>query len=793
MTYLAALIGFPLLLTLLSLGLGVGLDRLAGGRLPGLLLVPLGFAGLIVVSQLVTWPGALAPLTPVALVAAGVVGAIGGWRRFRRSRPDVLGIGAGLGAYLVTAAPVLTAGRATFPGYLLDTTAGIQLAGAERLLTHGRGLGALSSSSYGATLQAYFGHEYPSGAHTILAGIGRLLGGDLAWLYPSLMAVSLGYAALVLCVLARHAGLPGPAAAAAGLLSAVPALVYAYAFQGSLKEIALLPSLLMLGALIVIAEGDARYRRLWLPLGVVGAAGVACIGFAFLPWLALATVLVIGFRLRGRGGVVRPALRDGALVAATVVILALPLVASLSTSVRAATNLSAGNAAYASDPGNLLRPLLNVQALGVWLGGSHRVDPKYPDATYALIGVMAVAAALGVGWLVRARRWGLLAYVVISLVVWAVLTRRGTTWTDAKVLMLLSPVVVWAAAVGAGSLLARRRVEALLLGAAVAFAVLASDALSYHYTNLAPTARFDELRAIGEQFADDGPTLTPDFDEYTFYELRRLQVDGPGNARQGAAQRLRGGATPQYGHSYDLDALPLGTVERYRTIVVRRSPLRSRPPSNFHEVHAGRFYDVWQRAGAAPRPLAHLPLGSRGMPASAPRCGDVARLAATATRGRGRLLAAPAPATVARPAVTMRHSPGFPKVTTLHALALTTPGSLWGTLSVRKAGPYRLWLIAQVGRALKATVDGRGAGEVSQQTGGDGNAIAFGIVRLSAGRHQVRFVRGGGSLKPGDAAPSTISTVALRAVAPAPTLVTVAPRSYRSLCRRRLDWIEAVR
>jgi hypothetical protein len=75
-TYLLAVLVFLLLLAALSLGTGLLVQRVAGIALPALLLVPLGFAAIVGITQLTTWSGAIAPLTPVVLVAVAVAGAV---------------------------------------------------------------------------------------------------------------------------------------------------------------------------------------------------------------------------------------------------------------------------------------------------------------------------------------------------------------------------------------------------------------------------------------------------------------------------------------------------------------------------------------------------------------------------------------------------------------------------------------------------------------------------------------------------------------------------------------------
>ena len=48
-------------------------------------------------------------------------------------------------------------------------------------------------------------------------------------------------------------------------------------------------------------------------------------------------------------------------------------------------------------------------------------------------------------------------------------------------------------------------------------------------------------------------------------------------------------------------------LDQYRLLVLRRSPIASRPPANFRRVYSTRFYDVWKR-GPGPTVLEHLPI-----------------------------------------------------------------------------------------------------------------------------------------------------------------------------------------
>jgi hypothetical protein len=798
MTFLAVVVLFPLLFWLLSLGCGLLLERLTGARLPTLLLLPLGFGMLIVVSQFTTSWAPIAPLTPIVLFGLALLGFTLGrvellerWRK--RPRGWWWGVGAGVAAYVIAAGPVIASGRPTFSGYLLDTTGAIQLAGAERLLHYAHAF-STGIPAYGTTLAAYFGNGYPSGGHSVLSSVGWLSGQNLIWLYSVYQALELSLVALVLVFLARRAGLGRPSAAVTGTIAAVPALVYAYALMGSIKEITALPMIVLMGALLVCARElrAAVGVRAVLPFAVAAAGALGAIGIAASPWVGLfgagallAAVPIV--RRRDLGTL----LFGGAVLAVSTALIALPTVGPLSKTLSLAEGVSNSNAQANSDPGNLLRPLKFLQTLGVWLGESHRVEPKYINQTYVLLGVVIVCIALGLIWLVRRRAWSVLAFIAISLFAWAFLHSHGTTWTDAKLLMILSPVVVFTALLGAFGVMRTRSFEGLVLAAALVIGVLGSDALLYHGTNLAPTQRYEELASIGTRFAGRGPTLAPDFDEYDFYLLRDMEMDSPGLAYAGPFTFV-GGDVRVYGHSYDLDSFALPSVERFRTIVMRRSPAWSRPPSNFALEWKGRFYTVWRRVG--PSPLVHIPLGGGFEPSATPSCRSLGVLARSATRAGAHLAFAPRASNISMNLATVYRSSLVATSTDLEGrpqLSFSGPGRIEGSFRVKSVGSYELWLGGDVDRPLHVLLDGRLVGLPAAQSGDDGTVIYVATARLTAGRHTLRLLRGGGGLRPDDAGSTVLDGIVLEPLsAERESVQSVAPSAWHSLCGRPLDWIE---
>ncbi len=799
MGFLAVIALFPLLLGVLSLGCGLLVERLTGARLPALLLIPVGFGALVAVSQFTTWNRMIAPWTPwilVLLTLAGFALTRVQVRERWRSRPRGWWwcFAAGVGAYLVTVAPEIVAARVTFTGYLLDTTGAIQVAGAERLLHFGHDFSGGLLPGLGTQLAAYFGKSYPTGGHGVLASVGWLSGQSLIWLYSPFQAAELGITALGLAYAARVAGLRRSYAAITGMIAAVPALVYAYALMGSIKELTALPMLILMGALLACARSlrETAGWRAGLPFAFAAAAAFGAIGIAASPWIVLFGLAFVVAAVPFTGKLeVRRTATTGAWLAASTAIVALPTVAPLSQTLTLAESVSNSDVAAVSDPGNLVRPLKFIQVLGVWLGESHRVEPRYLNQTNVLVGIVVLCIGIGLLWLVRRRSWSVLAFILISVLTWGILHTKATTWTNAKILMLLSPVAVFAALVGAFGLAQRLRWEGLLLGVAVVGGVLASDALLYHGTNLAPTARYQELQTIDTRFAGSGPTLTPDFDEYSLYLLRNIGPDGPGLAYPAAFQ-FAAGTTGGYGHSYDLDRIALASVEQYPMIVMRRSPAWSRPPGNYREVWKGRYYTAWRRVG--PSPLAHFPLGGSFTPSVVPSCRAVRSIATEAIHDKANLAYAPRQINVSADLSRAQHSPTLALTTDLEGrpeYIFAGPGSLQGSLTVSRSGDYEVWLAGNADRPLQVRIDGHVVGSVAQESGDDGAVMHVADVPMTAGRHTYEVSRGGGDLLPDDNGSASIDGFVLQPVnVSAAPVLRIPPSRWRSLCSRPLDWIE---
>ncbi len=151
MTVLVCWLAFPLVLALVSAGLGL-LGEWAGRfRLPTSLLLPFGFALLVLLTTLATLSGSTAGLATPGVVVLALAGLVLGGRRGKWAISGP-GIAAVLGVFAFAAAPVVLSGKATFAGYTQLDDISTFLAFAARAIDHGRDLAGLAPSTYEATL-----------------------------------------------------------------------------------------------------------------------------------------------------------------------------------------------------------------------------------------------------------------------------------------------------------------------------------------------------------------------------------------------------------------------------------------------------------------------------------------------------------------------------------------------------------------------------------------------------------------------------------------------------------------
>ena len=298
----------------------------------------------------------------------------------------------------------------------------------------------------------------------------------------------------------------------------------------------------------------------------------------------------------------------------------------------------------------------------------------------------------------------------------------------------------------------------------------------YHDVWLAPRGQLHELETIGDRIAGQGPALMTDYQVYgARHFLRRADPEGASELRRRYDYLTNGQVLPPKTPWADIDRFRLDQVLVYRTLVLRRGPLASRPPSVYRLVSSGRYYETWQRPlRASTTVVEHLGLGDSNQPDAVPRCSEVMRLA---------------------------HLPGVTRLATA-TRALRRSGSARhlsrarGTLVVDlpQDGLYTAWLGGDwYGRASIA-VDGHEVGAKREELNWPGLYSELGSVRLPAGRHAVTIRYAPGGWHPGSGAkPYSFGPAALSRVGDRERVETIPASAARSLCGRRLDWVEALR
>jgi hypothetical protein len=791
---LASWVLFPFVMALLCLGCGLLLDAAAGSRLPGALVLPGGLALVIVLAQLAISTSVTRPLALPAVLAAAVAGLALGrpWKR-ELGRPQWALAAAG-GVFAVFAAPIVLSGQATFAGYIkLDDTA-TWFALTDHALSHGSSLSNLPVSTYGATLSSYLHTDYPLGSFLPLAIGHRLTGQDIAWLVQPYMSFMAAMLALCLYWLARRLLGSRPLAALCAFGAAQAATLYGYTLWGGVKEAAAALLVALTAALAADAAREAHVGRAVLPVAVAFAAGLSALSAGAVIWLApsLIGALVLTLRFQRRDVPVRQALVFVPVAAA----LAAPALASASTFLAPGGGVLTKN----TELGNLRQPLRAAQALGIWPAGDFRDATVHPTVTTVLL-VLLVLCALGcvvIAW--RRRAFELPLFAIATAIGCLVVAHFGSPWVDGKAFATASPAFVLAGLAGAGALLVRTRWSLKLVGSALAAALLGgvlwSNALAYRDVNLAPRAQLAELEQIGHRFAGQGPALMNDYEPYgARHFLRSLDAESVSELRVHVIP-MRDGAQVTKGSSADLDRFPPSSIEPYRTIVLHRSPLESRPPANYRLVWSGRYWEVWQRPASGGRAIvADLPLGDGFQSGATPDCSSVLSLAGRVPPG-GALAAAPRTPPVAIDLTKVAHVPDGWVPDPAHAGALepAKPGSLVTGVIVPRNARYAIWLGGTFKSRVRVYVDGRLAASARGVLQWE-PAVRIGSVSLTAGQvHQVRIEYDGPSfLHPGSGGIATgMGPLVLSDERGSRRVLELPPAQARSLCGRYLDWVEAI-
>jgi hypothetical protein len=787
MTIFVCWVLFPLVLLLISTGCGLLIEILAGVRLPGAVVPAAGLALVVVATHFTTLSDATAEISVPLVVALATLGIALSFPWRPRGPIDRWAVATALGAFAIYAAPVVLSGAATFTGYIkLDDTA-TWLAITDRIMEHGRDLSGLPRSSYEATLAFNLPGGYPIGAFLPL-GVGHALTGeDSAWVFQPYMALLGAMLATTFYALAAPILRSLPLRALTAFVACQAALLFGYYLWGGVKEIA---AAWVLGLIAAVGSPitDGATARSVLPLAIAGAATLAILSFGGVMWFAplLAASLVLTGRARGP----RFAAGRAVAIAAATALLALPSLLKA----KQFLSPSSGTLTNSTDLGNLIKPLDWMQFFGLWPAGDFRTDPQSLTTTHLLIAVVVAAALVGlvVAW--RRGASGLLIYMCGATLGCFLIVSFASPWVDGKALATASPAFILAGLVAGGVIFeGGRRIEGLLIVVAIAGGVLWSNALAYQDVTLAPRDRLAELEEIGDRFAGQGPALMTDYEPYGVrHFLRRLDPEGASELRRRVVP-LRNGRSLDKLQPADIDEFNLAGLMVYRTLVLRASPVESRPPSPFKLVRSYRYYDVWQRPDRTSGVVEHLSLGDATHPTAVPRCEDIRRLAREAGPG-GRLAAA---ARKSDPIVldlssATRPTSWPPAQGVVGAVMPATAGSVQTLVHVPVTARYEIWVGGAFRRELDVLVDGAEVSTRRHELSHQGHYLPLGDAHLTAGVHQVALRYGDADLHPGSGDPPFYLGPLVLAEPPHTSVRYVPIKDATSLCDEPLDWVEAL-
>ena len=754
MTELAAWILFPLIALAICTGLGLFAARLARADVAAPLIPALGFAGAIAVLGPLFTTGANATWGAALLVVLALAGWIAG--DARRMRP-ALGAVTGAATYALHLAPVAFTGSATFLGYNLLNDTAIHLALVDWIGDHGSRYLHQSPSSYAAAIDTYVGSGYPLGSHELLAALGPFVGLDPGQIYQPFLAFSAAVAAAAIFSIAGGGTRPPDgrperrnrrrmdlAAGLTALAALASQLVFSFALQGSIKELAFI-------ACLAAAAGVARHPAL---LAIPAAALFSIYGVASIAWIVPLAVLALFLA--------RPTLRAAATgVAVFLVAIAVYIPDAIHYYNHGHETLTSGE-----ELGPLAGPLKFIQVAGVWLNGDYRFSPNHSWITYLIAGAILALAIAGLVGANRRRANALLLFVGPALFATAVTAPFSSPYIDAKLLAILSPPVIVAACSAIAAIPIRP--VAIAVAAGLGLALFMSDALAYRMALPAPTARLDELKRIDERFAGQGPILVNEFEEYVKHYMRDSRGSDPYESWTAGRAQLRSAKLPVAAHRYDLDQMTSSYVQRWPLIALRRSPAESRPPSNYDRVFSGRYYEVWKRT--RPAPAQHIPLGDPPFDPTAPL---------DCSRNLTNAVAWLRPQPIVIPISTARPLPPgwYVNGQNRRMLEIHKGGTL--ILPLSALGDVHLWLRGRTTRADRLA--GATLPRSMQRTT---EWIDVGDETLD---HPLALQRPRRSLRPGDAQPDIVGPL-LAVRKRAPRLVT--GRALRDHCGAPADWID---
>ena len=809
-SFLSAWVIFPAAMLVLSAGAGLLVRRVGGGRLPAVLVLPVGFALSVVICAFAcsySWSAPLAGPLVAAVALIGLVLEARGrpWHgRKLRPGPWLWPLLAALAAFAAVGGPVFLTGEVGWTGYTRIVDIAFQFDFSQHLAEAGRVSNQSASSSYNVVVTKLINIGYPGGAQATLGSIATLIGANVAWCYQAFLAFTAAMGALAIFSLLGRLTRNGLMRFVGATVAIQPNILYGYTLEAGIKELTTAALLLVVVALFADRLPGDGPRRGVLPAAVAVSAAFAAFSLGIAPWLGLILLGMLIVSLAGRARPRRLALESWGVFAAAAIVISLP---GLVTAAKLATIAgTAVGGVVDLGLGNLAAPVSRWASAGVWLTGDYRFPLTHAGTSHVFDVMIIVFACVGVVGAVLRRRWAIVVLGATAPIALYYFLQHSTAWIQLKAFTITASFALTLAFAGAAALQASARrwlkgfgwLAALVMGAAVLY----GNAIIYHDTTLAPGARYEDLASIAKRYSGQGPALYPYFDEYAEYFLRSehgTSLVDPANFTFQVRPTVPQPAGVQ-SFGWDLNQLVPSYLQSFPLIILPRSPAATRPPSNYDLVEQTPYFEVWRQDRPAATVVAHLPLSSLPHERTPKLCKDLVLKVRKAGPGAQVAYARSSTASVLNPAQAAH--PDYWAAIGPGTLDATGAGSVKTTLTLPAAGRYSIWLEGSLGRPLTVYVDGRRLSSVGYEDRYPDQFLLLAHAQLAAGTHTLRLVRGNGTLHPGSGDPSpeldsrTIGAIVFNSEDSSTNRVYVAPASRAAqVCAAPVgyEWLEVLK
>jgi hypothetical protein len=788
---------FPIVLSLISVLLGIGIRFLLRNAFEITLVLPVGLAGLILILQLLTtekFSTVFALPIVMGIVAMCAISLRQEFYKFfQRNRQQSL---IALVTYLIYSLPVFASGTPSIAGWIKLDDSATWLAYADRLIEAGRNTFGLQPSSYEAVLQINLNPAtggdpgYPIGAFLPLGAIAKLIGVDPAWAFQPYISFLAATLAVVLFVALRKLIHSLILRSVVSITSTCSALLFGYAMWGGIKEIALALFIALLTYFGVTYSARRGSGYSLMPFALVASSILAISGPSGAIWILFPFGYLVLILSKEKNNAIETG-KSLLVLLIGLLFLCLPIFRIKNIlDLKSLFNYAKGS----PDIGNLLGPLARKEILGIWPSGDFRFPPESNNGPLNLaLMIVALLAALGIIYSVKSG-YHFVALIAVSSILISLLFSFGNAWVGGKALAISSPFVLLSALIGITWLIETERfIEASLSSIIVVGGVLLSYVLIYHDVWIAPYAQLKELQQIGQDAKLSPPALMLEYSPYgARHFLRNLSAESAGELRRNLIP-MNSGQGVTKGASADIDEFPLTSIDPFNTLVLQRSPTASRPPSNYHLLYSKKFYEVWQKDPAANAVLLHKSFGDSSDPGANVNCVDLRALAGRAN-STDMLVTAVRDSNITVDFSQNTLPTGWSKGSSLGGVLAPESGQVSMNVSIKKSGYYLLWLAGSFRGRMQIGVDEKQKFGWGNQINHPNSFTQMGKVYLTAGHHIIQLKYSTPVLMPGvGGSPFEFGPLVLSTTDANVPLVKIKPNQIQTLCGQRLDWIEVTR